>query len=101
MGCCTPNEIGAGAEAASPCKRVNFTLGMLLGVDDFVQESAYHVACTRELARELLGYGTVHGLQVVIEADGDNGPRVRHARMAWLPSGIARARHSAPTSTTG
>ena len=88
MGCCTPNEIGAGAEAASPCKRVNFTLGMLLGVDDFVQESAYHLARTRELARELLGYGTVHGLQVVIEADGDNGPRVRVTTgMAWLPSG--------------
>ena len=96
MGCCTPNEIGAGAEAASPCKRVNFTLGMLLGVDDFVQESAY-LARTRELARELLGYGTVHGLQVVIEADGDNGPRVRVAGMACPRARrCAWARPSAP-----
>lgn len=88
MGCCAPNEVGSGAAAADPCKRVNYTLGMLLGVDDFVQESAYHGARRRELARELLGYGTVHGLQVVVEPDGDRGPRVRvMPGMAWLPSG--------------
>lgn len=88
MGCCTPNEVGPGPAAADPCKRVNYTLGMLLGVDDFVQESAYHGARRRELARELLGYGTVHGLQVVVEPDGDRGPRLRvMPGMAWLPSG--------------
>lgn len=87
MGCCAPNAVGAGPEAADPCKRVNYTLGMLLGVDDFVQESAYHGARRRELARELLGYGTVHGLQVVVE-EGGGGPRVRVTPgMAWLPSG--------------
>jgi hypothetical protein len=67
---------------------VNYTLGMLLGVDDFVQESTYHNARRRELARELLGYGTAHGLQVSLEPHGDDGPRLRvSSGMAWLPSG--------------
>lgn len=88
MGCCTPNAVGAGPAAADPCKRVNYTLGMLLGVDDFVQEAEYHGARRRELARELIGYGTVHGLQVVVEVEDDRGPRVRiMPGMAWLPSG--------------
>lgn len=88
MGCCAPNAVGPGPAAADPCKRVNYTLGMLLGVDDFVQESAYHGARRREMARELFGYGTVHGLQVVVEPEDDRGPRVRvMPGMAWLPSG--------------
>ncbi|MBC5783436.1 hypothetical protein H8N03_10810 [Ramlibacter sp. USB13] len=92
MGCCTANETGPGAEAADPCKRVNYTLGMLLGVDDFVQESAYHLARNRELARELLGYGTAHGLRVLVEngrdAQGQDGTRLRVTPgMAWMPSG--------------
>ena len=61
---------------------------MLLGVDDFVQESAYHTARRLALAREVLGYGTVRGLDVVIESDGDRGPRLRVTPgAAWLPSG--------------
>lgn len=88
MGCCAPNAVGPGPAEADPCKRVNYTLGMLLGVDDFVQESAYHGARRREMARELFGYGTVHGLQVVVEPEDDRGPRVRvMPGMAWLPSG--------------
>lgn len=88
MGCCAPNAVGPGPVEADPCKRVNYTLGMLLGVDDFVQESAYHGARRREMARELVGYGTVHGLQVVVEPEDDRGPRVRvMPGMAWLPSG--------------
>ncbi|HEV8474656.1 MAG TPA: hypothetical protein VGR82_17895 [Methylomirabilota bacterium] len=87
MACCTPNQLGAGP-AADACKRVNYTLGMLLGVDDFVQESTYHTARRHELAREVLGYGTVHGLEVIVEPDGDRGPRLRITPgMAWLPSG--------------
>ncbi len=88
MACCAPNNPGPGLVAADSCKRVNYTLGMLMGVDDFVQESVYNGSRRRELARELLGYGTVHGLQVVVEADGDHGPRLRVTPgMAWLPSG--------------
>ncbi|GJH13039.1 hypothetical protein CBA19CS11_29395 [Caballeronia novacaledonica] len=88
MACCVSNHPGPGLIAGDSRKRVNYTLGMLLGVDDFVQESVYDGSRRRELARELLGYGTVHGLGIVIEADGDKGPRLRVASgMAWLPSG--------------
>ncbi|WP_310388573.1 hypothetical protein [Roseateles sp.] len=89
MTCCTPsNPPGPGSAATDTCKRVNYTLGMLMGVDDFVQDQLYAGSRRRELARELLGYGTVHGLAVIIEADGDKGQRVRVTPgMAWLPSG--------------
>jgi len=88
MGCCGQNPVGAGAVAVDTCKRVNYTLGMLLGVDDFVQESAYNIARRRQLARELLGYGTARGLEVVVESDGDRGPRLRVSPgLALLPSG--------------
>ncbi len=89
MACCTSsNSPGPGAAATDTCKRVNYTLGMLMGVDDFVQEQVYNGSRRRELAREVLGYGTVHGLDVIVEADGDKGPRLRVTPgMAWLPSG--------------
>ena len=89
MACCAPtNTPGPGAAATDSCKRVNYTLGMLMGVDDFVQEQVYNGSRRRELAREVLGYGTVHGLDVIVEADGDKGPRLRVTPgMAWLPSG--------------
>jgi hypothetical protein len=58
-----------------PGKHVNYTLGMILGVDDFVQEFVYLSGRDQAIARELLGYGTVSGLQVAIEADA-RGPRV-------------------------
>jgi hypothetical protein len=89
MACCAPaTSPGSGAAATDSCKRVNYTLGMLMGVDDFVQEQVYNGSRRRELAREVLGYGTVHGLDVVVEADGDKGPRLRVTPgMAWLPSG--------------
>src|SRR5687767_71529 len=90
MGCCAENPVGPGVVDVDAGKRVNYTLGMLLGVDDFVQEAAYHNARRRELARELLGYGTARGLQVSIEPHGDEGPRLRvSAGTAWLPSGTA------------
>ena len=90
MGCCGQTLTGAGAVDIDAGKRVNYTFGMLLGVDDFVQEAAYRDARRRELARELLGYGTVRGLRVLTEPDGDAGPRLRvGAGMAWTPSGTA------------
>ncbi len=88
MGCCGQNPVGPGAVAVDTCKRVNYTLGMLLGVDDFVQEAAYNTARRHQLAREVLGYGTVRGLDVVVDANGDNGPRLRVTPgLALLPSG--------------
>ena len=57
-------------------KHVNFTAGMILGVDDFTQEFAYLAGRDRWLARDLLGYGTVSGLRVTIEEDAAKGFRV-------------------------
>jgi len=53
-----------------PTKHVKYTLGMVLGVDDFTQEFAYLSGRDQWLARDLLGYGTASGLRVVAEAEG-------------------------------
>lgn len=52
-----------------PTKHVNYTLGMVLGVEDFTQEFAYLSNRDRWLARDLIGYGTVWGLKVSVEAE--------------------------------
>ncbi len=57
-------------------KHVNYTAGMILGVDDFTQEFAYLAGRDRWLARDALGYGTLSGLSVQVEKDGDKGFRV-------------------------
>jgi hypothetical protein len=85
MGCCGSTTTGAGAAPLDTGKRVNYTKGMLLGVDDFVQEQAWHIARRHELAREVLGYGTVRGLKVAVDP---GAPRVRVTPgMALMPSG--------------
>lgn len=61
-----------------PSKHVNYSLGMVLGVDDFVAEFAYSSGRDKRIVRELIGYGVVAGLRVTIET-GTNGPRVRVA----------------------
>jgi hypothetical protein len=71
-------------------KHVNFTLGMVLGVDDFKQEFAYLSGRTRWLARDAIGYGTLCGLAVTIDpvVDANKGPRVIvTAGTAILPNG--------------
>ena len=71
----------------NPAKRVNYTLGMILGVDDFVQEFTYLSARDQSLARDVLGYGTVSGLQVTTDSDA-RGPRVMIAPgVALSPAG--------------
>ena len=91
MGCCGTNTTGAGAVVADTNKRVNYTKGMLLGVDDFVQEQAWHIARRHELAREVLGYGTVRGLKVDIEGAERSPPGPPVVRvspgLAYVPSG--------------
>jgi hypothetical protein len=63
------------ATAPDPTKHVNYTLGMILGVDDFNQEFAWLSGRDRWLARDAIGYGTLSGLQVT--ADGTaKGPRL-------------------------
>ncbi|HSE15977.1 MAG TPA: hypothetical protein VLB46_02930 [Pyrinomonadaceae bacterium] len=60
----------------NPAKHVNFNVGMVLGVDDFTQEFAYLSGRDQWLARDLIGYGTVRGLNVRMEVDATKGPRV-------------------------
>jgi hypothetical protein len=60
---------------ADPSKHVNYTFGMLLGVDDFNQEFAYLAGRDQWLARDLFGYGTLCGLRVSLDKTA-KGPRV-------------------------
>jgi hypothetical protein len=88
MACC--NDVGTtgGPGSADPLSHVRFVKGMVLGVDDYVTEHAYLVGRTEWLARDAIGYGTTAGLRVVVEPDGDNGPRVRVGPgSALVPSG--------------
>src|SRR5215471_12463192 len=62
-----PASASPSAASLDPTKHVNYTLGMVLGVDDFTQEFAYLSGRDQELARTLGGYGTVSGLHVSIE----------------------------------
>jgi hypothetical protein len=54
----------AGPLQTDPTKRVNYTLGLVLGVDEFQQDQLYHAAGRRGHNRLLHGYGTVSGLAV-------------------------------------
>jgi hypothetical protein len=66
---------------------VNYTKGMVLGVDDFTQEFVYLSGRDRWITRELLGYGTISGLALLAE-DTNDGPRLRVTRgSAAVPSG--------------
>lgn len=76
MGCCSPFSAVTTAASADPARHVNFTAGMVLGVDDYRQEFAYHAARDKWIVREFLGYGTLSGLAVTVEPDA-KGPRVR------------------------
>lgn len=62
----------AGGPAPDPSKHVNYTPGMVLGVDDFQQEFAYLSNRDQWLARDAIGYGTVCGLHVSIDPADHN-----------------------------
>ncbi len=71
-----------------PTKHVNYSLGMVLGVDDFTQEFAYLSGHDNRVVRDLIGYGVVAGLHVTVDVDADRGPRVQVAPgEAVTPSG--------------
>jgi hypothetical protein len=60
-----------------PTKHVKYTQGMVLGVDEFVQEFAYLSGRDQWMVRDLVGYGTVSGLSVSADTDPNNPkPRV-------------------------
>ena len=73
--------------ALDPHKRVCYSRGLVLGVDEFVQEELYFLEQNRVHHRSLHGYGTVSGLDVQIR-DGADGPEVFVAPgMAIDPAG--------------
>jgi hypothetical protein len=61
--------------ALDPTKHVNYVEGMVLGSADLRQEFAYHAQRPQWLVRDLVGYGTVWGLQVS-QRTGARGPEV-------------------------
>lgn len=88
MTCCTPFNPAGAAAAPTPSQHVNFTTGMVLGVEDYRAEFAYHSARDQWIMREAGGNGTLAGLDVLPEEDGTNGPRIRvTAGSAAAPSG--------------
>ena len=58
--------------SGDPTKHVNYTYGMVLGVDDLTQEFAYHSGRDQLMMRDSIGYGTVNGLRVTV-APNANG----------------------------
>ena len=77
MSCCFSSHTNSTTVAEpNPTKHVNYNVGMVLGVDDFTQEFAYLSGRDQWMARDLIGYGTVRGLNVRIEVDATKGPRV-------------------------
>lgn len=68
-------------------KHVNYSYGMVLGVEEFVQEFAYLSAWDRSLARELIGYGTVRGLKVEYTTRGGEPELVVSDGVAVVPPG--------------
>lgn len=65
MSCCSGSSFTPAPDAAlDPEKRVNFTFGMVLGVDDFRQEHAYLAGRDARALRETIGYGVLAGLHV-------------------------------------
>ncbi|MFD4601988.1 hypothetical protein ACFWPQ_28665 [Streptomyces sp. NPDC058464] len=57
----------------SPDLRVNYSYGMVLGLDEFLQEQLYHQEKTYRHRRLLHGYGTSYGLQVSVDPAPDGG----------------------------
>ena len=58
--------------AVKPNKRVNYSLGLVLGVDEFEQEQTYFLERDRQHNRSLHGYGTVCGLNVTVNGSEIN-----------------------------
>ncbi|HEV7892164.1 MAG TPA: hypothetical protein VGP08_16075 [Pyrinomonadaceae bacterium] len=82
-----PRAIPPTLAEPDPTKHVKYTLGMVLGVDDFTQEFAYLSGRDRWLARDLLGYGTASGLRVGVEIENRSPQVVVTPGAAVSPSG--------------
>jgi hypothetical protein len=73
----------ADLEQLDPLKRVNYSFGLVLGVDEFQQEQIHFLSKHRSHARLLHGYGTACGLRVSVENDATPNVEVR------VTSGVA------------
>ncbi len=73
----SPVPINTTTTTLDPSKHVNYTLGMILGVDDLNQDFAYLSNRSNWIVRDLIGYGTACGLQVTQDAsDVNKGPSI-------------------------
>lgn len=70
-----------------PRKRVNYTLGLVLGVDELNQEQTYLMERDRLHNRALHGYGTVSGLALETRPSGADVEVVVNPGMAVDPIG--------------
>lgn len=87
MSCCGNFSSVGVAPATTPSHHVHFSSGMVLGVDDYAQEFAYHSARDKWIVRDFGGYGTLSGLAVSVE-NGTDGPQVKvTAGSAATPGG--------------
>jgi hypothetical protein len=75
----TTTSAATAAPAPDPTKHVNYSYGMVLGVDDLTQEFAYHSERDRWMMRDTIGYGTLSGLGVSIGKDKNGDAEVRVA----------------------
>ena len=71
-------------QTLDPSRRVNYTTGLVLGVDEFQQEQYYFIEKNRWHNRFLHGYGTISGLQVRTADTGGGGLEVRVSAGAAL-----------------
>ncbi len=76
MSCFTTMTAVTAGTVSDLTQHVNFTAGMILGVDDFTQEFAYLAGRNRWTLRDAVGFGTLSGLKIRTEKDGDKGWRV-------------------------
>ncbi|MEX1021381.1 MAG: hypothetical protein WDZ49_17100 [Litorilinea sp.] len=71
----------------NPAERLNYVLGQVLGVKDFMQEQAYFLHKGRRHNRALHGYGTVWGLAVEQAGAGAELEIQVHPGLAIDPQG--------------
>ena len=89
MGCCNGYDFTPAPDAAlDPSQHVNFTFGMVLGVDDFRQEHAYLAGRDERALRETIGHGVITGLAVTLQTGEAGAVEVRVAPgLALTPDG--------------
>jgi hypothetical protein len=63
-------------QALDPSKHVNYSYGMVLGVDDLKQEFAYLAGRDQWMMRDAVGYGTLSGLRVSLDKDKNGDTEV-------------------------